>query len=261
MQGEKLPVEAWLVLWIYLYSGVGSVNGVIGVFGFQLFRATTRYSIWILCIVLMYAVRRLSAFDHRKWLSRVLGTSPGDDMFVYVAAAVVVLIALLDQTPPAPTRGQLEKTAAMVASDRHFAEAMERTLPQKAMVFQFPIMDFPESPTTIGSYDNLRPYLYTNNLRYSFGTDKGRPKARWQQQVFQSSSSFPDFIGKLVQNGFRGLYVNRRAFGDGGESIIKVLKEMGYDQVIESEKGDLLCVVLKQTQPPAPPDELSGKAP
>ena len=250
VQGEKLPVEAWLVLWIYLYSGVGSINGVIGTLGFQLFRATTRYSIWILCIVLMYAIRRFSGIDFKSLFTRKFGATPWADWFPYGIAFAAVVIALWDQTPPITTQSEMQNIAAAQASDRNFTREMELNLPPNAMVFQLPIMQFPESPTTIGSYDNLRPYLYSRLLRYSFGTDKGRGTESWQFQIARSQQ----FISKLEQYGFAGLYVNRDAFPDRGEGLLQSLKSIGYDKVIDSAKKDLFCVLLKPSPHPILPD-------
>ena len=230
---SMLPLEAFLILWIILFAAVGGINGVLGTLGFQLFRATTRYSIFILCIVLMYAVRRLSLLEFRK------------KSLVYGAAVLAVVIALWDQTPPMVTDKDLAEIASQVASDRHFTESMEQRLPPGAMVFQLPMMDFPESPAQgVGAYDHLRPYLYSHSLRFSFGADKGRPEADWQHDL--SQSPLADVITQLESAGFAALYLNRSGFPNNGEGLIKALKDKGLDDVIESERGDLLCVFLKK---------------
>lgn len=256
VQREKLPLEAWMFLWIYVYSDVGGINGVIGTLGFLLFRATTRYSIWILCILLMYGVRRLSTMDVGKWIVDTWGESPWSRWFPYGFACAAVFIALFDQNPPAPTDAELQNIASYVESDRHFAQTMERALPPGAMIFQIPIMLFPESPyPNVASYDNFRPYLYSRNLRYSFGSDKGRPREDWQIQIAQIRS-LDVLIHKLEQYGFAGLYVNRNAFPtDNGEGLLQKLRSMGYDDVITSPKGDLYCVILKPSPHPILPED------
>jgi hypothetical protein len=254
VQKEKLPIEAWMILWIYLYSGTGSINGVIGTLGFVLFRATTRYSIWILCILLMYGVRRLTAFDHKKWIEKMSGPTPWAAYFPYGVAIAVMGIALFDQTSPVVTDEELRDTATLVDSDRHFAEAMEQHLPPDTMIFQLPIMQFPESPyPNVASYDNFRPYLYSRHLRYSFGSDKGRPKETWQLEMAKSSS-LNEFVSKLESYGFGALYINRNAFPDRGENFLKGLRGMGFNDIIESERGDVFCVVLKPSLHPVLPD-------
>lgn len=239
-ENSKLPLETWQILWIMLYSDIGGVNGLIGTLGFQLFRATTRYSIFILCIVLMAAVRRLSDREFRK------------PLLSHCIVLPVVLIALWDQMPPQVSVQELEKTNQAVASDRHFTGNMEGRLPPNAMVFQIPIMEYPESPAPgVGSYDHFRPYLYSHHLRFSFGSDKGRPREKWQQQLV--GLPLGEVVSKLEGYGFSAIYVNRNGFADKGEGLVKAFKEIGRAEMIESEKGDLFCVFLKPSPYPTLP--------
>ena len=134
MQRRSLPLEAFIVLWVILFATVGGLNGLLGTLGFVMFRATTRYSIVILAVVLMYAVRRLTELDLRP------------RPFIYGAAVLIVLLAWWDQAPPATSDYDLQLVAAEVKSDRDFTDAMEQRLPAGAMVFQIPVMDYPESP-------------------------------------------------------------------------------------------------------------------
>jgi hypothetical protein len=228
-----LPLEAFVILWIILYGSVGGINSLLGTLGFQMFRSTTRYSIFILCLVLMYAVRRLSLIEFRKaW-------------WAYGLAALAVLLAWWDQTPPRVTDQDLADIDGQVASDRHFTEGMEQQLPAGAMVFQIPIMDFPESPAPgVGSYDNLRPYLYSRDLRFSFGSDKGRPVGDWQHRF--AGLPLAEVVSQLEDAGFAAIYVNRNAFTDKGVDLMKAFKAMGLTGVIESDRGDLFCVFLKK---------------
>lgn len=236
----KLPLESWFILWIILYANVGGINSIGGLFGLQLFRASTRYAIVILCILLMYGVRHLSTL---RW-----ARSP----WAYLAAAVMALVAIWDQTPPFVTDNDLAQTQSQVNSDREFALKMQASLPPHAMIFQIPIMQFPESPAPgIGSYDHFRPYLYTTQLRYAFGSDKGRPWDQWQQDLAQMS--FDTVLSRLESYGFGALYINLNGFRDHGESVIQKLKEMGRTDVFTSEKGDLACVLLKPSAQPVAP--------
>jgi len=235
-----LPLEAWLILWILLYADVGGINGIIGTLGFELFRTATRYSIFILCLSLMFAVRRLSLLKCRN------------EFLTYVAAILCTGIALWDQTPPLVSAQDLEETARAVASDRDFTQKMEQRLPSGAMVFQLPIMDFPESPSpTVGPYDHFRPYLYSNHLRFSFGSDKGRPREEWQHDLAELSAG--DAVRRIESYGFSALYVNRNGFSDKGEALIQALKDMGRVDMIESAQGDLIGVFLKPSGQPTLP--------
>ncbi len=237
----KLPLEAWMILWIVLYAEVGGLNGVAGTLGFQLFRATTRYSIFILALVLIHAVRRLSSFSWAK--------TP----WAYGAAVLLALFALWDQTPPMVSAGALEETARAVASDREFTEQMEQRLPAQAMVFQIPVMDYPESPAPgIGGYDHFRPYLYSHRLRYSFGSDKGRPQQQWQHDL--AGLPLGAVVSQLESYGFSALYVNLNGFPDKGAALANGLKNLGRGDMFTNDRGDLLCVLLKPSAQPVSPD-------
>jgi hypothetical protein len=239
--GGRVPLEAWLILWIILYSEVGGINSIFGSLGVVLFRATSRLSIFILCLILMFAVRQLSLL---RFPNKIM---------VYGAALLVVLLALWDQTPPILTPNAVAQTAADVASDRHFVEKMEQRLPPNAMIFQIPVMEFPESPVPgISSYENFRPYLFTSHLRFSYGSDKGRPDGAWQNDIQKKSVS--DAVADLERYGFAALYINRDSFSDRAEGFITALKQMGRSEIIENDRKDLVCVILNPSPTPVAPE-------
>ena len=237
---RPLPLEALQIFWIFIFSTVGGVNGLVGNFGFLLFRATTRYSIFILCIVLTFMMRRLSA-----------ATSRNQPALVAALPLLVAVAALWDQLPMVKTRDDLRLNAALSNSDRVFTVAMEKRLPDKAMVFQLPITDFPESYSGhLPSYDHFRPYLYSEHLRFSFGSDKGRPRADWQHQI---GGPVRDIVTALERYGFAAVYVNRMAFKNKANDLIGDFAEAGRSEFIKSPLGDLVCVVLHPSEHPVLP--------
>ncbi len=231
---SSLPLETYFILWIIVFACVGGINGVLGTLGFHLLRSTTRYSIVVLAIALLFAARQLSLINYAKakWL-------PG------VAAVLAAVFALWDQMPPTVTDQDLAMLTAQVDADRKFTEAMESQLPAGAMVFQLPAMEFPEGPAPgMPPYDHLRPYLFAKQLRFSFGTDKGRPDGEWQKSTGQLP--LEPMVGELVGKGFGALYVNRSGYADHGAGILDALKGMGYTNVIENDRGDVFCVILRK---------------
>jgi hypothetical protein len=112
-------------------------------------------------------------------------------------------------------------------------------------------MDFPESPIPgVSAYEHFRPYLYTHDLRYSYGSDKGRPRDAWQRVVAGMTPA--QQIAALERYGFSGIYVNGAGYQDGGEALLAQYKAAGRGDVIPSPEKDLYCVVLK----PSPNPEL-----
>ena len=62
-----------------------------------------------------------------------------------------------------------------------------------------------------------------------------------------------DAVNQLESYGFSAIYLNRNGFDDKGEGLIKQLKEMGRGEIIESDRGDILCILLKPSPDPILP--------
>jgi len=144
--------------------------------------------------------------------------------------------------PPSPDEKAV--IAQQVLDDEKFVRDMENILPPGAMIFQLPVMDFPEAPLrTESSYDHLRPYLFTRQLRFSFGSMKGRLREQWQHDI--EKSSLPESIDEIKRRGFGALYVSRVGYPDGARELEENLRRLGYNREIESAERDLFCVLLQ----------------
>ena len=237
---KRIAWEAVLTLWLFLYATVGGINAMIGLLKFELFRSTTRSCIVILALSLLFAVRRLSLLS-KRW------PTP----WPVLAPVLIALIGLWEVLPP--TSGEdIGYVTATINSDRIFAQSMEATMPKGGMVFELPVMDFPESPIPgVPSYEHFRPYLYTRDLRYSFGSVKGRVQDAWQHVVGGMTPA--NQIAALERYGFSGIYVNRAGFADRGDSLLNQYKAAGRTRIIESPQKDLYCVVLNPSPNPVLP--------
>jgi phosphoglycerol transferase len=242
-RANSIPMEAWQVLWIVLCFSTGGLNAILGSFGFTLFRTGCRYSIVILAIALVYAAQRLTALQR----AAAFLTDPATLRIGTATAAIAAgLVILWDQVPKAPTREQTATIARQIEADREFVARMEAALPPNAMVFQLPIMEFPESPAPgVPPYDHLRPYLYSRQLRFSFGSMKGRPRDQWQQDL--AKVPFEKAIEEIRGRGFAAISINRNGFPDKGKQFEEKLRGMGFEKpVIDSATGDLVCIPLEK---------------
>jgi hypothetical protein len=259
---DSIPMAAWQVLWIVLCFSTGGLNSILGAFGFTLFRTGCRYSIVILAIALLYAAQRLTSWQQEAESGP---DAAGKSLFFKVAALLLCGLILWDQVPRAPTATQTAEIARQVDADREFVATMEKTLPAGAMVFQLPVMDFPESPIPgVPPYDHFRPYLFSKQLRFSFGSMKGREREKWQQQLQNVlvAGATPDqeaqkirfntdnvrrAVDELKKLGFAAIYINRNGFPDRGKGLVEALLELGYDKPpIRNETGDLMCILLEK---------------
>jgi hypothetical protein len=244
---SSVPPESWYVLWILLYSIVGGINGIIGVAGFIYLRGTNRYSIVILCLALLYLVRQLTLWTQRwnRWQCAGL-------------AGALIVIGLLDQTPASPTRQQISGTRDVVLSDRNMVSTLERELPRRAMVFELPVVDYPEPPPVVhmGDYELFRPFLHSKFLRFSYGSDKGRPREQWQKDAVQWGPSH--LVTLLEKYGFSAVLINRKGYEDRGVSILDGFRAAGRTNVLV-DSGDFICVALQPAlRPVLPPEFASG---
>ena len=264
-RADEVPLEAWAVLWIVLTFTTGGLNAILGAFGFTLFRTGCRYSIVILALALLYAARRLSDSQRNAEARTAAAGRPADTRAIATLTVAIGLVAviLFDQVPRGPTPEQTATIAGQVAADRDFARRMEAALPAGAMVFQLPVMDFPESPLPgIPAYDHFRPYLYSDGLRFSFGSMKGREGERWQQELQQlfvtgarvdqeqqrivfDPASVRKAVEELERRGFAAVYVNRNAFPDRGRGLEEAFVELGFTKPpLRNATGELACIVL-----------------
>ena len=224
-----------------LCFSTGGLNTILGATGFTLFRTGCRYSIVILAIALLYAAQRLTALQR----AAAFRTDPETLRIGTATAAIAAgLLILWDQVPRAPKPEVTALIARQVEADREFVAQMEAALPAGAMVFQLPIMEFPEAPVPgVPSYDHFRPYLYSKQLRFSYGSMKGRPREQWQQDL--GKVTFDKAVEQIKARGFAAIYINRNGFPDKGKQVVENLREMGFTKPrIESAAGDLVCIIL-----------------
>lgn len=238
LQGYGLQIG-----WILFYSGVGGLNSALSLyFGLHIFRATNRFSIFISAIVLLFLVSRISRLT-ANWskTSRLL------------LAVGLVLFGLYDQLPRPIPATELAEMAARAKSDEAFGRSLESNLPRRAMLFQLPLLDFPEGRPLrhFADYEHFRPYLVTKTLRFTYATLKGRSPARWQRDYEQLEPS--RLVAALEEAGFAGLFINRRAYDDQGEELLKAIGSAGCTELIEDSAHELVVVRLHPVPKPRPP--------
>ena len=258
---KDVPMEAWWVLWIVLMFTTGGLNALLAATtGFTMFRGGCRYSIVVLAITLLWAARMLTSIQAEA--KRPAPANVADWRWL-AAAAIASLLILWDQVPRAPTAEVRATIDRQIAADREFTEKMEAALPEGAMVFQLPVMEFPEAPIPgVPPYDHFRPYLFSKQLRFSFGSHKGREREKWQPAVqaklFEGATldqqagmirvnqtNAKAAVAELKRLGFSAIYVNRNGFPDRGKGIEDTLLELGYTKPpIRNATGDLACIVL-----------------
>lgn len=223
------PALFWFAIVVFCFAVVGGVNYLLGAFGFQFLRASNRYSLFLAAIGLFYLAILLTRLKAHPLLLTIL-------------CAVILPIGIYDQIPKIPEwqRSQREHATERFLMDKEFFPEMERRLPLGAMVFQFPVHGFPENGPVheMGDYEHFRPYLHTKNLRFSYGTVKGRKGSDWQAELKGLEPS--EIVSRLKEQGFAHVLINRRGYPDGGAELKAQMLGEGMHELMQN--GDFFVL-------------------
>jgi hypothetical protein len=237
---EAVSPFFWLSSGVILFSVAGGVNYLLGSFGFLLLRAANRSSIILACMALYFLCEHGPARIGKGW-----------KIFL---AALLVAVGIWDQLPRYPKWEEDVRQTAWkdYERDREFFPALEALLPKGAMVFEFPVKDYPEMGPIreMGDYEHFRPILHTQDLRVSYGTIKGRRDTDWQKAL---SSKTPEEIrATLERYGFAAILINRKAYEDGGIGLLTGLETAGAKPLMKNQ--DFFVLGLQPNSNPALPE-------
>lgn len=255
LQRRRLPGLALPAGWVLAFASVGGLTNLMAFFtGLIVFRATNRFSIFVSAVALLFLVARAS----RWWRARQFRCSCARSAAWWQtgsigAAALLTVVGLLDQMPRAPAPERQARIAQRIAADRALGTMLESRLPPGAMVFQLPVMMFPEVEPRgqLGDYEHFRPFLTTNSLRFNYGALKGRSRGRWQREIETLPTA--ELLLRIERYGFAALYLNRRGFADHGDKLLTELRALGRTQHIESASGEQVVVLLNPHPRPTLP--------
>ncbi len=230
------------IAWIQAYASIGGVNCLAAFGGLLLFRASNRFSIYISALLLMFLAARLSRWTRRRPRKHSLAL-----------AAALTLVGLWDQVPFPEREPEIARHQARLKEDRQFIARLESALPEHSMIFQVPVVSFPEAAPIEGlePYELLRPYLHSTRLRFSHGSNRGRWQEDWQ--LVLENASAKELVDQLERFGFAGLLIHRNAFSDRGASLISHLKRVGRTQSITDASGNRTLILLQPQSPAALP--------
>lgn len=238
LQGRKMPGEALSAGWLLAFSNVGGLNNVVAFFGgLYLFRATNRVVVFLAAILLVFLIVRLTRLTARWRPAARWGLALG-----------LAVLGLSDQLPRRESAERRQAQREMVQADTAFAAKAEELLGDGAMVFQLPVMGFPEvtPPWRLGDYEHFRPYLTTQTLRFSYGEAKFHPRGQWQGELAELPPA--RLARRLEELGFAALYIQRRGYEDRAEALLGELEEAGFTQQIHGTQGTQTLVLLRPVE-------------
>jgi len=206
---------------------IGTAGGISSLFAWLIspqIRSWDRISIFISFFALAAVALLLDAFRER------VGLRAGRLVLAEALLMSVLLIGLYDSSSNYAFLPKYEAVQNEYKNDAVFVEAIDRELPPQAMIFQLPYVTYPENiqeGLEIGPYDHIRPYLHSNDLRWSYGAVRGRPNADWQADLTDQPTEV--LLDTVVDKGFDGIYIDRFGYPDRAAEL-------------EGELGELLDV-------------------
>lgn len=230
----------WLSLGIFAFSITGGLNFLFGSLGYLLIRSNNRFSVFLMLIGLYYLCELLSKKTHFR--------------HSWVIALLIACFAVWDQIPSQDSALKNTLSAQSldsIQSNKAAVAELESKLPLASMVFQLPVHPFPEAGAKekMGDYEQFIPYLYSQALRFSYGSNKGRGDTHWQTVI--AKESIDSTISKLESYGFSALLIHKNGYEDNARALITTLQSQKY--AVITENATLIAFRLNPSKTPISP--------
>ncbi len=215
---RSLPLAlAAVSTFLVVLGTAGGLGYLIAIVGTTQFRAWSRVALPLaLC----------GLFAAGWWVDRFLPRLDRRRFAATAGAVGVLVVGLLDQIPADVAPAEASTRAALEAT-RAFVTHMEQNLPAEAMVFQLPVVGFPEHGPVgdLPDYALALPYLVGDDqLRWSYGGIRGR-EADWQ--VWWNQQPLATEVAGIAAAGFDALSIDRRAYpADDAAALMEDLTEL-----------------------------------
>jgi len=224
-----LPAAGFVSLTALLTSWTGGVSSLIAWYVSPQIRAWDRMCVVIGFTALLsiglgldYIGRRLNPKGTRRRRFAIGG-----------GLAILLLVAVFDQTPKGLRSEAFYRAhAAVWRSQTQFTAAAVDRLPRRdASVLQLPYVPFPEAGPrgAMLDYEQLRPFVQTSApVKWSGGAMKGRP-TDWGPEMANWSTR--ELVVRAAAASFDGIWLDRRAYADGGAALAGELSKVLGGQI------------------------------
>jgi phosphoglycerol transferase len=195
---------------------LATIGGFGSLFAFLIspeIRAYNRISVFIaflslfaLGLFLDKLIRFINRSSKRKWIT-------------FLLPLVILGIGIFDQTTALYVPDYIG-IKNEYKNDAQFVQQIQSSVPSDSMIFQLPYVPFPENPpvNNMGDYDLFRGYLHSQDLRWSYGTMKGRVGDGWYKEV--SQQPLEEMLKTLSFSEFNGIYIDRYGYKDQASKLI-----------------------------------------
>lgn len=237
---KRLGYLSELNIAMVLLGTIGGIGAMFAFFISPMLRGYNRISIFIEYVAILAVAlcmdRLVEIVREKKMFKGIL---------IYIVYGVFGLACIFSiwegcpnlATPPYDTIRE-EYT-----SDKDFIERIENQLDEGAMIYQLPYHEYPEfGPVNdMWDYHLYVGFVHSDTLRWSYGSIKGREEDKWNKNV--SEMNYGDMVRCLKEQGFVGIYVDRRAYLDDEFAELKTgLEGAAGGSFISSDNGNLYFI-------------------
>lgn len=234
---KRLRLFSRFVVCAILFATIGGFSSLLALF-FRALRGYNRISIFIrfICICALCIILQ-QCFDHKFKKNDRLKKG-----LLFTLLGGLTVVCLFDQLPPYGAQDSMfAANASIYESDDKFIKDIECQLQADDMVFQLPYHAYPESGpvNAMSDYQHLTGYIHSKSLKWSYGGMKGREGDTWYKYV--ASLSMEEMIETILSYGFRGIYIDTRAYAKDDLIVLQnqIEEVIGCGPTI-SENGALL---------------------
>jgi phosphoglycerol transferase len=243
---RTLSVLAGLTLVAFLFGTVGGLSTLLSFVDFPI-RSWNRIAI----LIAMLALAAVGVLLERV-ATRVAGRLTRETARRWVVtvplALLLVVLGIWDQIPPVDAAARAA-TVASYDSDETFTEQIEATVDPGCLIYQLPYIAFPESPPVNGvtDSDELRPFLHSEDLRWSAGGIKGR--APIDEVGAYASLPAEQMLPELAGIGACAIVLDRAAYTDQGSTAVGQLQAAIGEPTTAFDSPDGRFTFLELPQP------------
>lgn len=209
----RLCFLATLILIMILYCTIGGIGAIFSYIVTPELRGLNRGSIYItalcLCVLGILVSKIIKNVSRRGLL---------------VGLFLIWICSLYIEIPNLPSDWQ-DELKAENENYKLFFEKVEAASKDNDSIYQLPYMEFPEVPTLgkIKDYTHFLAYLYTDNLKWSYGKVKGR--ATSDGLIITENDINDLFMEQLIECGYDGILLDSYGYEDNLQMILDYFED------------------------------------
>jgi hypothetical protein len=225
--------SALLSLFILLCSIIGGVGSLIALV-FPTIRAYERFPIFLYLILYLGFGSLVSSYISENISSK-------KRVFLLLLTVITTVFVIFDQTQydQLGLRNEVDyksRTERFLAERKLIAQ-VEKILPEKAMVYQYPFSQFLSNNKHYGwgMFGQVRAYLHSKKIRWSNGAAKGSYIDTWHEK--KSVLPIDMLIPEMQAVGFEGVLVDKLVLKENEYELLKkkIKKITGNIPIIDNE--------------------------